>query len=265
MNTQVVNHAKLPAVVQGNIGEAEIQTVNARDLHKFLGSKRQFADWIKERITQYDFQENQDYLLVSQNNEIKGRGGDRRSIDYFLSLDMAKELCMVERNERGKQARAYFIDCERRLKTISPRIDFSDPAIMLGAFEHLYLENKRKDIIIEEQGEQIKIQDAVLDNIARVKGSILPTAAAKTISIKPRRFFQFCSGSKWFYKHKSSNNWLGFQDKIDAGYLEHKITDYRDRYGNKKAVSQVRVTPKGLLKLAELFAQPQPQPQQQIH
>ena len=71
--------------------------VNARKLHGFLESKQQFADWIKNCINEYGFFENQDYILVSKNYEIKGRGGDRRSIDYFLTLDMAKELSMVER------------------------------------------------------------------------------------------------------------------------------------------------------------------------
>lgn len=93
------------------------RAVNARDLHSFLESKRQFADWIKERINQYGFIENQDYqIFASQNNEASW--GGQNKVEYALSIDMAKELSMVERNEKGKQARRYFIACEKGLVQI---------------------------------------------------------------------------------------------------------------------------------------------------
>jgi phage anti-repressor protein len=86
---------------------------NARDLHKALQVGRKFATWITERIKEYGFIENQDYILISQNGEIKtGRGGDRRSKDYHLTLNMAKEMAMVEKTEIGRQVRRYFIRCE---------------------------------------------------------------------------------------------------------------------------------------------------------
>jgi len=110
------NH--LPIVANGTIGNDEIQTVNARELHKFLESKRQFADWIKERIAQYDFVENQDYVLASQNNEASHGGHNKK--DYHLTLDMAKELCMVERNDKGKQARVTSKGLTQLAKLINP-------------------------------------------------------------------------------------------------------------------------------------------------
>jgi len=118
-NCSVQTHEDNPiqpliTIQQANIGAATVPTVNARDLHAFLEVKTKFADWIKDRIEQYSFIENQDFVLVSGNSETKGRGGDRRSIDYYLALHMAKELSMVERNARGKQARQYFIECERQ-------------------------------------------------------------------------------------------------------------------------------------------------------
>lgn len=88
-----------------------IQAVNARELHAFLQNKRQFSDWIKQRIAEYDFIENQDFVSFSQNCE-KPKGG-RPTTEYAITLDMAKELSMVERNEQGKMARRYFIECER--------------------------------------------------------------------------------------------------------------------------------------------------------
>lgn len=90
------------------------KAVNARELHAFLGNKRQFVDWIKQRIEQYGFIENQDYEVI--HNFVKNPNGGRPSEEYALSIDMAKELSMVENNEKGKQARRYFIECEKKLQ-----------------------------------------------------------------------------------------------------------------------------------------------------
>ena len=90
------------------------RTVSARKLHEFLGSKRKFADWIRSRIKQYGFTEKLDYILVSQKCETRSTGGTVRK-DYYISIDMAKALAMVERTEKGREARTYFIDCENRL------------------------------------------------------------------------------------------------------------------------------------------------------
>lgn len=95
------------------------ELVNARELHAFLEIGRDFSNWIKARIQQYSFVENDDFVLIRQNGRIKIQGGDRKSLDYFITLDMAKELAMVERNEKGRQARRYFIECERELKAPS--------------------------------------------------------------------------------------------------------------------------------------------------
>lgn len=104
------------------IGSHQVQTVNARELHEFLGNKRQFSDWVKQRIGEYKFIENQDFVIVSQNCETITKDGQRRVTvrnDYFVSLTMAKELAMVERTDKGREARQYFIDCERRLHELT--------------------------------------------------------------------------------------------------------------------------------------------------
>lgn len=97
-----------------NIGGQTIETVNARELHSFLEVGKVFANWIKDRIDQYNFIENLDYVVIAEtgNNPL----GGRPSREYAISIDMAKELAMVERNDKGRQARQYFIECERRLK-----------------------------------------------------------------------------------------------------------------------------------------------------
>ena len=91
---------------------AEINSADARELHAFLNSEQQYADWIKNRITQYGFIENQDYIVKTTYT------GRRPRKEYFVTLDMAKELCMVENNDKGKEARRYFIKCEKELQAI---------------------------------------------------------------------------------------------------------------------------------------------------
>ena len=106
-------------IQQQSIDGEPVQTVNARDLHAFLGVGKDFSNWIKDRIEKFEFVENQDFVIDSPKlaNQ-SGRGGDRRTIEYHLTLDMAKELAMIERTPKGKEARQYFIACERRLHAI---------------------------------------------------------------------------------------------------------------------------------------------------
>ena len=87
------------------------QAVNARELHQKLGSKRDFSNWIQDRISKYGFVENQDFEVF--NKFVENSKGGRPSKEYALSLDMAKELCMIENNEQGRLFRKYFIEVEK--------------------------------------------------------------------------------------------------------------------------------------------------------
>ncbi|AOF52573.1 antA/AntB antirepressor family protein [Rodentibacter caecimuris] len=99
-----------------------MQYTFARTLHAFLGSKQKFTNWFDSRVEKYDFIENEDFCVINlSRKKSKGRGGHNK-IDYRISLDMAKELAMVESNEQGKLARRYFIQCEKALQTVAPQI-----------------------------------------------------------------------------------------------------------------------------------------------
>lgn len=87
-----------------------IQAVSARELHHFLQVQTAFKDWIARRISEYGFLEGVDFCSILSEST-----GGRPAKEYAITLDMAKELSMVERNEQGKQARRYFIECEKRL------------------------------------------------------------------------------------------------------------------------------------------------------
>lgn len=99
-----------------NIGGQTIETVNARELHSFLGVGKDFSTWIKVRVEQYGFADGVDFVSMEAAPQNGGAGNRGFKVEYYIAIDMAKELAMVERNEKGRQARQYFIECERRLK-----------------------------------------------------------------------------------------------------------------------------------------------------
>lgn len=102
----------LIAPTLNQIGSDEVQAINARDFHKFLGVQTEFKNWIVRRVKEYGFLEDVDFRSF-----LTESSGGRPSKEYAITLDMAKELAMVERNEMGRAARRYFIECEKRLKS----------------------------------------------------------------------------------------------------------------------------------------------------
>ncbi|MDN9633206.1 antA/AntB antirepressor family protein [Clostridioides difficile] len=105
----------LVTVYETDTGE---KIVFARELHNNLEVKRQFIDWIEDRIKQYGFKENEDYSVFHKN--VKNSNGGRPSKEYVLKLDVAKELAMVQNNHKGREIRRYFIRLEKLLnRTLS--------------------------------------------------------------------------------------------------------------------------------------------------
>lgn len=98
-------------ITKNTINGAEINSVNAREIYDYLGlAKGQFSRWIKTAIEKYDFIQNEDFLSID--TDVEGVK------DYIVTLDMAKELCMVSNTEKGKEARKYFIEFEKQGKTL---------------------------------------------------------------------------------------------------------------------------------------------------
>ncbi len=92
------------------IGAKSVNSVNARELHRDIESKRQYSHWITNRIKKYNFIENKDYIII----ETKKDGNNANLKDYIITLDMAKELAMVENNLKGREVREYFIEIEKK-------------------------------------------------------------------------------------------------------------------------------------------------------
>lgn len=240
---------ELIKIEHGHIGGGAVQTINARNLHTFLEVGKDFATWIKDRIEQYGFLENQDFVTAPQNGGAVYKGGGHNRKDYHLTLDMAKELAMVERNEKGKQARQYFIDCERRTKSAQP-----DPMQMLAdpvAMRGLLLTYSEKVIQLEAANAELVPKAAVADRIVTVsEGAMNVTLAAKTLQVQPKALFTWLSAHRWIYRRVGGSSWVAYQDKIQQGLLQHKITTVERTDGTEKVVEQVLVTAKGLAKLA---------------
>ncbi len=179
-----------------------IQTVNARDLHAFLESKQQFADWIKARIEQYGFVENQDFTIHKIMN------GRINQIDYHISLNMGKELSMVERNAKGKLARQYFIDCEHQAKQ-QPALKL--PATYVEALEALLTSEKEKQAITHQCNRITHINEHLQERL----GEAAKSATVLAVQIKTKKNF----------------GWKPLKDFCTAQELElHKVHD--PRYGS---------------------------------
>lgn len=117
--------ASIVPVISGQIGGRDSNIVSAKALHKALGVGRDFTNWIKGRITQYGFISSADYLLVENLSTPKRASAKSRQQvehDYLITLNMAKELAMVERNEQGRAIRRYFIQCEEALQLSAPAV-----------------------------------------------------------------------------------------------------------------------------------------------
>lgn len=128
--------AAIVPIISGQIGGRETNIASAKALHKAMGVGRDYSTWLAERIKEYGFEQGVDYVIFdspiqgNQSMEFNQcgkswetkRGGDRRSKDHGISLSMAKELAMVERNEQGRAVRRYFIQCEEALQLSAPAI-----------------------------------------------------------------------------------------------------------------------------------------------
>lgn len=189
---------ELIPITEKAINNESVQTVNARELHEYLEITTRFNDWVTARISDYDFVENQDYITFTE-NLVKGR--PRK--DYYISLDMGKELSMVERNDKGRQARKYFIDCEKQLLQKTQQLVLptaKDLALMViqaeEEKERLLLENQQKAEIIEAQRPSVEFVERFVD------GSKLYslTEAAKVLGFKRKGFIECLTRDKYLYR-----------------------------------------------------------------
>lgn len=226
-------------VIERQIGTDTIQTVNARDLHAFLEVGKDFSTWVKNRIEQYGFVENTDFIAIDCAPQNGGAGNRGHKIDYHITIDMAKELSMVERNEKGKQARQYFIECERKAKSnvVDITSALSDPnhlrnALLVYTEKVIALEAK-----VQEQAPKAKFHD----DVAQAINAQSLQEVAKVLGTGPNRLFKFLREQGILMR----NN-LPYQQYIDNGCFKVVEKQYHDGIGESHTYSRTLVTGKGL-------------------
>jgi len=167
------------------------RTVSARELHKFLIVGRQFNGWILGRVEAYGFQENIDYVRRGVPN---GTG-----FDYHVSIDMAKELAMVERNDKGREVRKYFIECENKLQ--QPVQKFQIPQ---NFAEALRLAADQQEIIQSQaaQIEQSKPMLVVYEALANRRMDCNTTTLAKQLGTTATKLNTFLKSAGVKFKHQ---------------------------------------------------------------
>lgn len=251
-------------VTERTVGDAPVQTVNARELHEFLEVGKVFGAWIADRIAQYEFAEGVDYLVSEIGIQVPHQGGTRSATrkDYHLTLDMAKELAMVERNAKGKQARTYFIECERRAKDAANQpLNLDDPAslrtILLGyAEKNLALQAKVQEVeaVVEKQTPKVQVFDRLSE---ATEGAMSIRRAAAVLQHPERKLAELMDKRRWIYKLPNSGAWFVHAEARRMGYMETKMHTGTKPDGDTWTSTQPLVTPRGLTRLAYYLNQEQ--------
>ena len=200
------------------------QAVSARDLHKFLEITERFSSWF-ERMLQYGFVENIDY----QGCEFFNTLANQTLTDYALTLDCAKEISMIQRSKKGKEAREYFIACEKRLRAgISLPQNYKEALKALvqevEAKERLQAQNELQAKELEKQAPKVAYYDEVLtsqstynaNQIAKELGMSAVTLNKKLHELK----VQYKQGGQWLLYHPHQNK--GYTKTVTYTYTDSK-------------------------------------------
>lgn len=192
--------------------ENDQQLVSARDLHKALELKRHFGDWVKQNFK--DFEEGTDFMGAPQSAPItNGNGRVQYLDDYYVTVDMAKELCMMSKTAKGKEIRQYFIKVEKA---------WNDPQMIIQrGYDLLKNENLQLKLVIKEQAPKIGYYDQVIDK----NGLTNFRDTAKMLGWKPKAFNQLLEDHGYIYRTGSKKTIKPYSEYVAKGYFEIKDTN----------------------------------------
>ena len=218
--------------------DSDRPTVLGRDLHGFLAVKTAYKDWFP-RMVEYGFTEGVDFCSIMSEST-----GGRPAVDHQLTIDMAKEICMIQRNEKGKQARQYFLQLERDWnspeKVMARALRIADQKILC-----LETENARQKQLIGE----MKPKADYVDTILRNKGLVTITQIAKDYGMSGRAMNKLLASLD--IQYKQSRQWLLYSKDHDCGYTHSETIQITRSDGSPDVTMETKWTQKGRLFLYE--------------
>lgn len=224
------------------------KAVSARELHSFLESKQNFADWIKNRIEKYDFVEGQDFEVI--HNFMKNPNGGRPLIEYALTIDTAKELAMLEGNDKGKQARRYFIECEKVAKNPLKSVSRIDLARMVIEAEE---ENQRLQLEAKENAPKILFTEAVIGSSSScLIGELAKIISQNGYNIGQNRLFEWLRNNGYLGTKGERYN-VPNQQYIEQGLFEIKKGVRTGNEGVMHTTITSKITGKGQVYFVNKF------------
>lgn len=220
--------------------------VSARELHEFLEVGRDFTTWIKGRIEKYDFAESVDFTVLNIAHQNGGAShGGQNKLDYIITIDMAKELSMVENNEKGKQARKYFIQIEKAWN--SPEMIMKRALeIANKQVEKLKLENIEKTKTIEEQKPKVVFANAVSTSKTTILiGELSKLLKQNGVNIGCQRLFAWLRNNGYLIKRRGTDWNMPTQKSMELGLFKIKETSICHSDGSVTVSKTPKVTGKG--------------------
>ncbi|NJJ73224.1 phage antirepressor KilAC domain-containing protein, partial [Clostridioides difficile] len=221
------------------------------DLHEFLEVGSRYNDWFN-RMIGYGFVENEDFISITQ-KKVTAQGNETEYIDHVIKLDMAKEIAMIQRNEKGKQARKYFLQIEK---------DWNSPEKVMA--RALIVANKtieKKSREIEEKDKVIQLQQPKVlfaDSVASSDNSILVGELAKLlrqngIDTGQNRLFDWLRNNGYLIKRKGEDYNTPTQKSVDLGVIETKEGTRVHPDGHTSITKTPKITGKGQIYFINKF------------